>query len=75
MCGPAEVPGEEPDRAAGFEPGQFFVRVVRRASPLHEGLVRPQRTIKGKERTTPFHFQCIAHRGTCGKTRMVRQNR
>jgi hypothetical protein len=29
---------------------------------------------KGKELRAPCHSQCIAHRGACGKTRVVRQN-
>ncbi len=34
-----------------------------------------QRTIRGKESPTPFHSQHIAHRGACGKTQVVPQNR
>src|SRR5436190_1138585 len=30
---------------------------------------------EGKESTHSFHFQRIAHRGACGKTRIVPQNR
>jgi hypothetical protein len=49
---------------------------VRGASPLREELVRPQRTSKskGKESTIPCQSQHIAHRGPCGKTRVVPQN-
>jgi hypothetical protein len=32
------------------------------------------RTIKGKGVRTPRHFEHIAHRGACGKTRVVPQN-
>src|SRR5947209_2507407 len=49
---------------------------VRGASLLREELVRPQRTTKGKgkELPTPCDPQHIAHRGPCGKTRVVPQN-
>jgi len=44
------------------------------APPLRKGLVHPQRT---SERRVPpsFHSQYMAHRGACGKTRLVPHNR
>ena len=42
----------------------------------HRRPPRPRRTAKAKARRsrTPCHSQCIAHRGACGKTRVVPQN-
>jgi len=52
------------------------VTVVRTASWFHEGTVRPTTPddINGAE-TTPLQCQRIAHGGSCGKTRVVAQNR
>jgi hypothetical protein len=47
---------------------------VRRALPLREEVVRPQRTVVERRVPTPFHFQYIAHRGACGKPRIVPHN-
>jgi hypothetical protein len=50
---------------------------VRAAPPLCGEAARPQRAAKGDgERVrTPLHFQSIAHRGACRKTRVVPHNR
>src|SRR4249920_3866607 len=40
---------------------------------LRELVIRPQRN-RGRE-SSPFHSQHITHGGTCGKTRVVPQNR
>src|SRR5262249_20228193 len=48
---------------------------VRGAPLLRAEAVRPQADDKGKKSITPSHFKYIAHRGTCGKTRVVPQNR
>lgn len=41
---------------------------------LREELVHPQRTTKARRLPTPCPSQDIAHRGACGKTRVVPQN-
>jgi hypothetical protein len=45
-----------------------------RAGRRRGGRVLPAAKGKGKEIPTPCHFQHIAHRGACGKTRIVPQN-
>jgi hypothetical protein len=65
-------------RAPSVAPREILLgRRYRRtgAPPLREEVVRPQRTTRGKENATPLHSQRIAHRGACGKTRFVPQNR
>ena len=48
---------------------------VRSAPPLREEVVRPQRTMPGKEVPTPFHFHFTAHKGACGNPWVVPHNR
>jgi hypothetical protein len=47
---------------------------IRGAPQLGEEAVRPKRTIEESGMHTPLHFQHIAHRGACGKTRVVPHN-
>jgi hypothetical protein len=42
---------------------------------FREEAVRPQRATKKKRGLIPLQFQSIAHRGACGKTRVVPHNR
>jgi hypothetical protein len=48
---------------------------VRGAPSLREEVVRPQRTIKGKKSVHFFPLSSYSARGSCGKTRVVTQNR
>jgi hypothetical protein len=59
-------------RPIGDAPGPT---VVRGAPPLREEVVRSKRTRKEKESTRSSHSQSIAHRGACGKARVVLQDR
>ena len=60
-------------------PGSALSQLGLRARPRREavprGGVRPQPTLEGTEKATPFHSQRIAGWGACGKTGVVPQNR
>ena len=63
-------------RPMGHPPGPTTCTAVRGAPPLRKKVVSSQ----GRQRQrqgdlTPCHFQRIAHRGACGKTRVGPQNR